>query len=607
MSSAAPSATASTSASSNRARIFFGLKLAYAIVTGCFSAWLASFAPAEGSPIAAFIPATAAASIQIRDGGMLLREVPENSVLQSLLDDPDIETLYGLKERRDELLAKYANLPAPVRWLFPPTIDGMMPVFGRDFAAAALASGDADTASDGRSRGKPVLAFVRLSGARGLLVRLALRFAPAQKSTRFFDLGGGLIAVGFEGGAPAASPQLPKETRAPKAPEAQEALARVTLRPQAFKAVEHKVLSVRIFPQLDLMRGDGVPENILSALQQPPSLSEMFGAKELPSSIDVELFRNEGGGFAARGTLAGDLPAPTVAPNAPDVTVFDEMFLPINAEAAFLRYLESEMHLQGATPTLSKGQRRWSRRLFNMEEREVDLHTQLWPAFGSALYLTVQDPPDDINTVSYGVIKACVPFDGRHERARYAAGELAREKWDDLFDGPAPKSTKPPFVRRVKGKDFERYVLMTGQINAPSWTLSDNLFCFTSDAGPFAVRDAGGALPAPPWKAASAPAYFVKFDGPRSATTAEALADVYFSTKEDALGAHEFLAQYPNAELQIKLVGKLTRLLGKISVEIKPDAQTHSSSISGIWTPATAVITEQKQEEAVPPPPPPAN
>src|SRR6185295_6976744 len=112
------------------------------------------------------------------------------------------------------------------------------------------------------------------------------------------------------------------------------------------------------------------------------------------------------------------------------------------------------------------------RRLFNLEEREVDLHKDLWPAFGRNLYMSVEQAPPDI-IADYGIIRLTLPFEGKNARARFAAGELAREKWDDLFDGPAPKSVKPPYVRRIKGSGYERFVLMTGQINAPSWTISE--------------------------------------------------------------------------------------------------------------------------------------
>jgi hypothetical protein len=597
---------ASPTEPTRRAKIFFCLKLLYAVCSGLLCVWLASFMPAEGPPIAALIPPSATATFLVRDGAALLRDASENQTVLDLLNDLDVETLYGLKARREMLLAKYQKLPAPARWLFPATLDSLVPLIGKDAAVASLAPDEPQGLADERAASRPLLAFTRVSGARGLLIRLGLRFAPPQKQMRLFDLGGGLIAVGFDGAAPAWNAQATDKVST--AVPAALPVARLSLRPQAFKtAAEKKGLSVRVAPQLDLLRAEGVPGEVLKALQRPPALAEIFGAKELPESVDVDIFQNAAGGFAVRGTLIGELPSPKIAPKPADASVFDEMFLPLNAENAFLRYLEGEMRLQGAAPTLSKGQRRWSRRLSNLEEREVDLHGQLWPAFGSALYLTVQDPPSDINTVAYGVIKACLPFDGKRDRARYAAGELAREKWEDLFDGPAPKSVKPPFVRRVKGAGFERYVLMTGQINAPSWTISDNLFCFTSDAGPFAVRDAGGEPPQAPWKAAPAPAYFVRLDGPRSATTAEALADVWFSTKEDALGAHEFLEQYPNAELQIKLVRKLTRLLGKISLEITPDPQKHSAVIDGIWVPGKFAVPEEKQEDSVPPPPPALN
>lgn len=592
---------AAPSMNSRRALLATVAKLSYAFGTGALCVWLASFMPAEGPPIAAFIPANAAAALQVRDGGMLLLEIPGSRVFQEFLNDPDVETLYGLKARREKLLERYAKLPWLARWIFPPQIESLLPVLGRDWAVVSVPE-DADAENgSGNSRGKPLLAYMRLSGARGLLVRLGARFAPLPKQVRLFDLGGGLIAAGLDGASPAPSPQLGTGTNAPHSPLP---LARLTLRPPAFRSIERKGLSVRISPQLDQLRADGVPEAVLKSLLHPPALPELFGAQTLPARVTVDFSRGESGAFVARGSIDGDLPQPAISPRKSGVKVFDELFLPVDVAACWLRYLEGEMRLQGATPALSKGQRRWSRRLFNLEEREVDLQRDLWPAFGGALYLTVEDPPDDINTVAYGVIKACIPFDGKNERARRAAGELAREKWEDLLDGPAPKSVKPPFVRRVKGEKFERYVLMTGQINAPAWTLAENLFCFVSDAGPFAVRDASGEPPEPPWNAAPAPAYFVRLDGPRSARTAEAMADVWFAAKEDALGAHEFLEQYPNAELSIKFVKKLTRLLGTFSLEIKPDAQRHSAVIAAAWTPGTLAAPDEKQNEDVPAPPP---
>ena len=55
---------------------------------------------------------------------------------------------------------------------------------------------------------------------------------------------------------------------------------------QAFKtAAEKKGLSVRVAPQLDLLRAEGVPGEVLKALQRPPALAEIFGAKELPEIV----------------------------------------------------------------------------------------------------------------------------------------------------------------------------------------------------------------------------------------------------------------------------------------------------------------------------------
>src|SRR5881409_2374056 len=79
------------------------LKLFYALASGGLCVWIASFMPAEGPPIDAFIPQNAIAILKVRDGAALLRDLPQSRVVQELLNDPDIELLYGVKEAREKI------------------------------------------------------------------------------------------------------------------------------------------------------------------------------------------------------------------------------------------------------------------------------------------------------------------------------------------------------------------------------------------------------------------------------------------------------------------------------------------------------------------------
>jgi len=585
----------------SRGRLGDILKWLYALSSGAFCVWLASFAPAEGPAIHKFIPAGATAIIHVRSGAELLERLPQSPALSELLSDPDVNTLFSPLQRREKILAQHGKAPAPARWLFPAELDSLLPLAGRDFAVATVPS-PPDEERDPKS-GAPLLLLTHLSGARGQLIRIGATFAKLPKRAKFFDLGGGLVAIGLNGAKPEVASKEPPTLRTVASAEGTKPLCRIVLNPAA--ALQRKRQTVSVSGQLEILRSENIPPAVLDALSDPPRAHQIFGFEQPPERLEIDVF-NSGGALQLSGCLDGKMDAPPLSPKtaAADSKIFADAFLPLNLRMLFLKYIEGEMRLK-STPGLTTKQRRWMRRFDNLADREVDLDKDLWPAAGHAFYLAIQDPTDDLNPAGYGLIRASLPFDGTNRKARNAVGEIVRERWEYLFDGAASKSIKPPYVRRIRSDNADRYVLVTGQITAPSWTVAPEQIAITSDAGPFALMEhEAAALPANPWQRGASRPYYIRLDGPRLARTAEAIASWWYGALEDEIGAHEFLDRHPNAQLEIQLIKKLTRLLGKFSIELQPDASGKSATLKGSWQPEKMAEPVAAEEDAAPPPPP---
>jgi len=596
-------------AASWRGKLGLALKWSYALGTGALSVWIVSFAPGEGPSASAFLPKNATAAVLVRRGEDLLHALPRSERVRELLNDPDLNALYSIRDRREKFRSQYAKAPVVARWLFPDELSSLFPLIGRDFVIASVAlakqDGQDGAAEKSRRTPQPLLFITRLSGARGQLIRMGATFAKLPKGVRYFDLGGGLVAFGIDGAAPNNAATVAQASATAARP-----LARIMLKPADALALRQRQ-SVTTSGQLEILRAEGIPPAVLDALIDPPHVHEILGLSRSPDELVLDLALAADGSIQAAGTLAGNIPLPARIP-VPASTeqkekVFADVFLPFSIRALFLKYIEGEMRLK-TTPGLTTRQRRWSRRFDNLAEREVDLDKDLWPAVGHGFYLAIQDPTDDLNPAGYGLIRASLPFHGENIKARNAAGEIVRERWDYLFDGAAPKTIKPPYIRRVRKEESDRYILVTGQITAPSWTVTQHEVELTSDAGPFALMEQEEAAAVPSrWKKANfaeAAPYYLRLDGPRMARTVEAIASWYFGALEDEIGAHEFLDRHPNVELEMQVIKKLTRLLGTFSLELTPNADGKPAAVTAAWKPGSMAEPVAKEEDAAAPPPP---
>ena len=627
------------------------LTLAYALCVGWLSVWVVSFAPTEGPPIAPYLPADAWLVVQTRSATELLRAFCDNSALQAFLNDSDVNEFWAPLARRDELLSKLRQAPALVRWLFPPELASLDPLIGHECVVAGNAGGPqpgsagvppaspeenkAESAGETPALpvagetpalpGTPLLFFTRLSGSRGHLVRLGACFAKLPRNVRFFDIGGGLAALGFNGAEPewrglsacADRKAILGKERLSQASTAL-LLARLTMFPSNAPAPHKRLASA--YPQYEQLRAAKLPEAVLRALLQPPGALEMCSLSQPPAEISLDIF-STAQGFAARGNLQGlALPVPATpdawaaagsagVPPASGVELFAEALLPVDLKALFLNYLESEMRLVRDEAALIRGQRRWSHRFSQLREAGVDLDRDLWPALGHKLYLTVS--PDPLDVAGYALLRANVPLDGAKAEVRDAAAELIRQRWDGyVFDGPVPPHEKPPYVKLAHDELCDKYVLNTGQLMAPGWIVSRHGLYFTSNAGLNVVRDpsslrepqARGAasLPAPPG-GAPAPCFFLRLDGPRLAPTIERLMTLHFDELEEKMQSGEFLERYPDAALHIRLAVKIACLIGGVKAEVRPETGQDGATVELEWTPSILPAPTAEKAEAAPP------
>jgi len=143
--------------------------LIYALGCGGFCLWLVSFTPAEGPCLAARLPSQSGAVLHVRDGARFLALLHESSALREFSADPDANELFQIAALSKQPLAQYQQLPAVARRLFPEKFSSLYPFLGREWALD-LAPGRVG------ERKAEILFLTRLSGGRGLLVRLALAF-----------------------------------------------------------------------------------------------------------------------------------------------------------------------------------------------------------------------------------------------------------------------------------------------------------------------------------------------------------------------------------------------------------------------------------------------
>ncbi len=607
------------------------LKLAYAAGTAALSVWVASFAPGEGPPLEPYFPPSTVWAARVRDGVELLRAAYEHPAVQEVLADPDFNELALPRlfpdaradatrvdaAARAELEQRYKNVHPALKWLVPATPAGVAPFMGGECAVLRTAPAQAGL--------KPGwLIFTRLSGARGQLARLGAWFKSPKGKARVFDLGGGLMAIGMQGAEPGApqAPAMPQES-SPLAADARP-LAFVSIFPRQMESIRpaEREQEITGSPQYEVLsealrefaKTDRFIDAVLQALVKPPAAASIFQAGSIPAAIHAAIAAAPGGRLVANGRVEeGVPPLPSAIQTragggmAAEETLLAEGLLPFDARAAFLNYLMGSMRIRKTAPALTKDQRRWLLRLEDLRDRNVNLDRDLFPAFGKSLQFSLEPAPPDVTASVFGLLRVNIPFNGAHPGARYASAELARERWDFLFDGKPTE--KPPYVLRVRKEGREGFVLALSQIT-PAWVISNTTLAVLSDGGPFARIEPPRifALVDAPRASTLAPqaGYYLRLDGPRLAPSVEAWATLLFDGMEENMGAKEFMERFPDAPRLVKLSRKLAGLIGKFHFEMAPLAAGGSATLRLSWLPGSLSATEEKKkdDDSAPPPPP---
>lgn len=651
---------------------FFGWvsKIVYALIAGVLCAALASYVPTGGSAIAPYIPEDCDVYVHAPSGAALHRTLSESPALNQLLDDNDSaafvrrafaarESAPGntdetqeskakasegepatLRTQLDELFARTDLLPWYARWLAPKRVADFYPVLGGECAVACTAPKAHAAVSAAQ-----VLLLGRVSGSRGWLLRLAAPFVKSKK-VELFDLGGGLIAAGINGARPAFGPHRLSAVLATRVIQNRMPILSLACNSRALNVqrVSEDATRDALNKQIDAgdtilsrLSEEGVPDPYLYALLRPPGTGEMLNWRAPPDIVRVDFFARSAGGMEIAGTLDGVVPSlPGDSPQRPQSMAgfsplspgdaVAEFVLPVDLRALFIRHVAGTMKLTKGAEGLSRGQRRWIARFRNLESVGAEPDRDLWPAIGHVAKLSIHEANSDVTGTKLGAAKAWLPFKpARPDDALFCATELARVYWEFLFENDERATVKPRYVRRFtpnlppgelfggkfgRGDSEDRYVLATGLINAPAWSLGPNGLRITSEAGAGALLkgpDPQSFLP-PPEKI---DAYRVRIDGARLAPTAEALATVLYDDIEEEIGnAQKFHAQYPDSTQNVRLARKWTSLLGDLEIEVAPRAE--GASLRALWVAgrmvsANAPTREKSNSDSVPPPPIPDN
>ncbi len=636
------------------------LKLSYAFLAGALAVWVVSFTPSPGPELTQFVPARAGVVVHIRSGATLLTDLSTSPTLLELIKDPDFSQMFAkIREQQSghsnptptsspdnsspdksstisaqlsrQYTASLARTPKLLRAFlkrkFPPEISSLFPLAGKEIIFAKLVPElNPEQVEAHRKPAPQTLLITRVSGGPGMLVRMLSHFSK-NSQTHLYDLGGDVIAIGFNGAAPGSGRTTPLEKELAADSMLGKPLARITVFPPILEGKlgdDADYTETPLAPYLQALT-----ESVLQSLLRPPKVSDMLGLSETPHDIRIDIFETPGG-LAARGEINGGVPAlPTGIPDPsteqrisidtdPNTKPYLEGVLPVNAQACYLAFTASQLRpqekevdpaAQPPDPTLvkkprglSKAQRKAIEQIGYLQDHDIDLDTDFWPALGKAVHFRMDDPPPDLSPTGYGLLRLAAKFDGANETARHAAGELTHSFWD-MFDGAPYRGVHTPYIRRFAASDHDCYVLATGEIFAPTWCVAPKSFSATSDAGSFALmRNGPQILPPPP--AASFPppptAYFLKLDGRRIAPSIETYNSNHDSDLEKDLGSQAFLAKYPDAELHSAIARKLCGLLGNLFVEITP-----TSGGKGIlkvdWKPGSVNVPSVKHDPAAPP------
>ena len=613
-----------------RVRVAFSwmFKLVIAVAAGVFCVAIVSYAPFGGPAISAFVPTHCTLLVQAPSGAALHRALVDDPAFNEALNDPDTAAFVASFSKSQSpndsesdaadaaprsvhtlIDSAFAKLPWPVSLVIQPNASGLYPFVGGE-CALALEPSD-DPSSPAKKGAAKALIFTRLSGSSGHLARLGLVFFSGTKSVAVFDLGGGLIAIGFNGARPAFEPHAPPmvvsthTTAAPRPDSSPMPLLRVSFSPRAPGSTpvpKEQPLDLTQ-PGIGRLFEEGVPESVLKALISPPTVGDMLNWKAPPALARIDFVAGTNGTFSARGRIEGDVPNIVHNSNASSEKSSEprreessvdflpgapmaEFVLPIDLRACFLKHVEGAMKMVSGATTLTRGQQMWSSRFQVLATDRVDLDASLWPAIGHVAILHINEAKKDEGATPMGTIKAWLPSFIQSPETYFALADLARARWDYVFDHTDPITVKTQFVKRFRAENpstdprGDRFVLATGKINAPAWSIGSRGLRITTDAGPFALLRGPDETEfiAPP---AALNAYRARLDGARLAPTVESLVTLYYDELEAELGSQKFLAQNPDRKLNIRLANKASCLLGRIALEIVPD--TTGADINANW------------------------
>ncbi|HYF51272.1 MAG TPA: hypothetical protein VEJ63_17795 [Planctomycetota bacterium] len=588
--------------------LWWTLKVLYALAASVITVFWLSFYPAPGHSLETYVPENAGAVLRVRNGIELFAALRDHPSAREILDDEDAEHFFGLQAALEDARAQHGKQRPIVRALYPLSEAGLSPVAGNDIIAARV----------GALRGKPqLLVLTRLNGTRGAIARFGAWWAQARgrlkKDVQIFDLGGDVLAIGFNG----AQPQTTAPAAAKVIPIPQDALLQIRIYPE-------RMATAAAPPDAGLIESpqmrdfaERLPPTVLDALLKPPRAPDILGFPKPPQSLVLHLTVQDNA-FRLQGTLIGAVPAlpesvrPLPIPvraegHAEEPVVHAEGLLPFDPRSAFLAHVENALRIKREAPRLSRTQNRWAQRFEKLYDAGVVLDEDLWPAMGGSLLFSIQQAPLDRSASGYDLLFATIPFKSDDSIARNAAAELVRARWDFLFDGPATIKTTP-YVRRVREAESETFILATGKITSPTWHIGGGELLLTSDSGPKAIVDPAGV--AASLKSASRDAairpdrYFVNINGPKLAATVQQIYTAELDSQEEDIGAAEFLKRVPDAERRIRLAGKLTRLLGDFRAELVPGAKDEPSELRIDWKPGALTAPEETDDVAPPPPAP---
>ncbi len=560
--------------------------VAYLGASVFFSLLVVVFVPGEGGPIGPYIPKDALIFLHARSGDALWRGFASDAGMNALWMNPELQGEFKWQENwskkkaehaENKLLSRFLSLDREgLRFLIGgETAFALMPALEDDSEKVSSGEGQKqDEKKNKKRKGKKPrgLIFLRLHGARGAMVRMAGGLASwiAAKKKKiqkeaWFDLGGGLVAFGFEGG---------------RIGERDASLASA----QAVRRISPKGEGLRIVVCPRLLKLQTLKQQLPAGyfFDRTPSFAEIFGIEALPEKIDLGFRALATGGWVAEGRWVGALPVhdPPArmidSGHGPEVEPLLEIQVPISMRAAFARHVISEVRRS------EKKNRRWHGRFGQLDDRGVDLDRDLWPSTGKTLSLKIV-PPTENSVTKQGLVLFSLPFRATPQ-SRDALAQLAGVYWKGLFNKRAPAQAKKPYVVRRTGEPLERFMLAKGQFTRSMWIVSEHEFAFVSDAAPLML------MPQLEKKNPESDdvIFRVRLNGHRFKEQAAVIAQFILEGKRNDMGAAAYMEAVPDQEAVLNLARLLSRAAGKFQAELKAESKRDGPSRGRIhvrWLP----------------------